>query len=375
MSRKIRILHAPTAVGGNPQGLSRAEKEIGLKSVSVSIYQNYLGYKSDIVLHDSSHAVTLLKRLYWAFFKSLQFDVIHYNFGSSFLPFRVNPFGSMRLLRFVINLVLSKTEFLDLKIAHLFGRKIFITFQGDDARQGDYCRSKFQIHYASRVGDKYYPQISDNWKRERIAVLRNYANGMFALNPDLLHVLPPNAEFLPYSHINLSEWGFKGIQEGEGFIPHIVHAPSHREVKGTDILIKALDRLSSEGVPFRFTLVERMSNSEAKKVYETADLLVDQLFAGFYGGLSVELMALGKPVFCYLRYDDFEKMPAEMVKEIPIINVTPDNIYDVLKKWLTTNKKDLGEVGIKSRAYVERWHNPLLIAKQLKERYYKSLDN
>ena len=32
-----------------------------------------------------------------------------------------------------------------------------------------------------------------------------------------------------------------------------------------------------------------MSNSDAKKIYKDADIVIDQLLIGFYGGLSVEV--------------------------------------------------------------------------------------
>ena len=65
---------------------------------------------------------------------------------------------------------------------------------------------------------------------------------------------------------------------------------------------------------------KKLSNKEARKRYETADILIDQLLAGWYGGLAVELMALGKPVICYIREDDLKYIPKEMRDELPIIN-------------------------------------------------------
>lgn len=373
MKKPIKILHAPTTVGGNPQGLSRAEKGLGLDSVAVSIYQNYLQYKCDVVLESKIKFITYLKIIYWAFYKSLKFDVIHFNFGSSFLPLRVNPRGKFKILRYFANLILKHVEFLDLKIAHVLGKKIFITFQGDDIRQGDFCKKQYPIHFVHHIDFNYYSDITDQWKRDRISILKRYTSAMFALNPDLLQVLPPNAEFLPYSHVDLSHWKYIGTQQGEEFIPHIIHAPTNRAVKGTDIILKVLERLSAENIPYKFTLVEGLSNDEARKLFEKADLLIDQLYYGFYGGLAVELMSLGKPVICYLRKDDLHLMPAEMVSDLPIIQSSPEELYEVLKNWLTVKKKDLCQQGIRSRSFVEKWHDPNKIAEKMKEKYLKSL--
>jgi len=47
----------------------------------------------------------------------------------------------------------------------------------------------------------YYTPASDARKRWRIAQFATYADRIYALNPDLLHVLPAQAEFLPYANV------------------------------------------------------------------------------------------------------------------------------------------------------------------------------
>ena len=132
---------------------------------------------------------------------------------------------------------------------------------------------------------------------------------------------------------------------------------------------RSVGRLKSEGVDFEFVLIEGLSRKQAKMQYERADLLVDQLLAGWYGGLAVELMALAKPVIAYIRDEDLDFIPDEMRDDLPIINATPDGIYEVLKYWLTDGKQHLQEVGHKSRSYVEKWHDPLKIAMNMKIEY------
>jgi glycosyltransferase involved in cell wall biosynthesis len=112
-----------------------------------------------------------------------------------------------------------------------------------------------------------------------------------------------------------------------------------------------------------------MPYHEARRLYEQADLLVDQVLAGWYGGLAVELMALGKPIIAYIRAGDLQFIPEGMRSELPVITATPATIYAVLKEWLTVRKDELSERGRLSRAYVERWHDPLAIAARLKSEY------
>jgi hypothetical protein len=74
-------------------------------------------------------------------------------------------------------------------------------------------------------------------------------------------------------------------------------------------------------------------------------------------------MALERPVVAYLREEDLGFLPPEMRAEIPIISARPETIHDVLKEFLTSRRGELPEVGRRGRAYVERWHDPLRIAK------------
>jgi glycosyltransferase involved in cell wall biosynthesis len=244
-----------------------------------------------------------------------------------------------------------------------------VTYQGNDARQGDYCRKNFKISPANELQSDYYNPKIDELKRKRIAVFSRNADRIYALNPDLFHVLPSSAIFLPYAHIDLADWVMKPTEVKVNTKPVVVHAPSHRGFKGTRFIIEAVNRLQAENIEIDFVLVEGVSNQEARRQYERADLLVDQLLAGWYGGLALELMSLGKPVVCYIREEDLRFIPSDMAKELPIINSTPDTIYEVLKHWLTDGRSRLKELGAQSRHFAEKWHDPMKIAAQVKKDY------
>jgi len=261
----------------------------------------------------------------------------------------------------------------DLALLKKAGKAIFVTYQGDDARQGDYCRAHFEIHFAHEVGPDYYPEGSDAEKRRAIATFARYADGIFALNPDLLHVLPSGAKFLPYANVDLAEWQPVPAAAFTRRPLTIIHAPSHRLVKGSQYLFEAVERLRAEGAPIELTLVEGLPRRDARALYERADVVVDQLLAGWYGGVAVEAMALGKPVIAYLRESDLSLVPEAMRRELPIINADPHTIHAVLKSLATTNRGSLAEIGKKSRAYVEKWHDPAKIAAMVVEDYGSAL--
>jgi hypothetical protein len=81
----IRILHAPSSTGGNPQALSRALRCLGIESRSLVVAQKYLAYPADIVLHSPGRSMVLreLRRI-WAIATELpRCDVVHYNAGTT----------------------------------------------------------------------------------------------------------------------------------------------------------------------------------------------------------------------------------------------------------------------------------------------------
>ncbi len=366
---KIRVLHCPGTVAGNPQRLARAERELGLDSWAVSFSSNPFGYETDEVIWRDGDNVIMrdAKRLKLLWRALRNFHIIHFNAGQSIMVHRFAENETIH--KSLIRKAYCLFDLWDLPLLKMAAKGIVVTYQGDDARQGNFCLANFEINPASEVEHGYYSAKSDSHKRFCINKFAKYADRIFALNPDLLSVLPPYAQFLPYSHIDLRDWRPVNNENLDPKVPVILHAPSHRGVKGTKYILDAISRLKREGVPLELRLVEGISHAEARRIYESADLLIDQLLCGWYGGLAVELMALGKPVICYIREGDLKFIPEQMRKDLPIINVTPTTIHEVLKEWLTFRRHELPEIGRRGRAYVERWHDPLKIAAKLKAEY------
>jgi len=368
----LRVLHTPTAVGGNPPSLARAERALGLNSWAIEFAPNNFGYSCDeTVCTRTDGRVTREAKRWSLLLRALrEFDIVHFNFGSTILTWSGvsdSPRPARPLVRLALSVV-RRLDFADLPLLRCAGKVIAVTFQGDDARQGDYCRAHFAISTVDAVEPGYYSTATDERKRRRIAWFDRYSDLIYALTPDLLHVLPARARFLPYANVDLAAWRRTAPRETPAR-PVVMHAPSHRGVKGTTHVLSAVERLKAEGVPFEFRLVEGLSHAEARKAYEGADLAVDQLLAGWYGGFAVEMMALGVPVVAYLRDGDLGILPASMRRELPVVNATPATIYDVLKALLTSRRKELAGLGMRSRAYVESWHDPRRVAAMLKVDY------
>jgi hypothetical protein len=354
------------------------ERAAGLASIAATMQQSIFQFPSDEVLFESGDSLFAKEVKRWRLLRRAlrEFDVIHYNFGQPLIcpvaePVHVWP-PARALRTLVLQPVRNLLGFADVAWLKRAGKAIVVTYQGDDARQGDYSLRHYKISIAAEAAPGYYTPATDALKRDMIARFARHADRIYAVNPDLLNVLPAKARFLPYANIDLAAWQPSGQSSRKQ--PRVLHAPSHRGAKGTRYLLDAVERLRAEGIEFELELVEGLSHEEARKRFDAADLVVDQLLAGWYGGFAVEVMALGKPVVAYLREDDLRHLPEAMRHELPVISAEPGTIYTVLRSWLTDRRAELFERGRASRSFVERWHDAGHIARFLAAEYRAALD-
>jgi glycosyltransferase involved in cell wall biosynthesis len=141
--------------------------------------------------------------------------------------------------------------------------------------------------------------------------------------------------------------------------PTILHAPSSRRRKGTEEVIAACEGLDAELV-----LVEGLHHDEAFERYREADIVVDQLNAGWYGLFAIECMSLGKPVVTFLHDEAVERTERELGVPLPIVRATRDDLRARLEP-LVASTEERRRIGAESRAYVERVHDLDRVADRL----------
>jgi hypothetical protein len=147
----------------------------------------------------------------------------------------------------------------------------------------------------------------------------------------------------------------------------VAHAPNHGHFKGTAYLMDAIERLRREGYPIELVSVQGVRNEKVLELFRTSHLIADQFIAGFHGYTALEAMALARPVLCFLRNDDMMIDPATC----PIINVRPEQVYDMLKKCLECGV-DLALLGKRGRAYIDRYYSIEAVAVRLGRLYIET---
>jgi len=317
---------------------------------------NWLDYSCDIALGWCGNKFLYeMRKAQTAYAFSKEYDVFHMNYGSSLIDF-----PSLYL------------DYLDLALYK--NKKICVTYNGCDARQKYQRMNQAEIsacQYKECYGGICMDGKLDKMKARRIRKLNRKGVTMFALNPDLLNFLPDNAVFLPYP-IDESSVVRKEKYQIKDKIK-IVHAPTQRVAKGTDDVLKAIeeiDKLYPDTV--EFTLIERVKHEEAMKLYRQADLVIDQLRIGWYGGLAMETMCIGIPTIAYINQDDLHFLPPKMAKDCleTVINANGNSIFSVLES-IIHNPRILYQRHEASKEYVHRWHAAEYVA-SITKRYYES---
>jgi glycosyltransferase involved in cell wall biosynthesis len=141
--------------------------------------------------------------------------------------------------------------------------------------------------------------------------------------------------------------------------PVILHAPSSRRRKGTEQVLAACESLDADLV-----LVEGLHHDAAFERYREADIVVDQLNAGWYGLFAIECMALGKPVVTFLLDEAVQRSEEAFGTRVPIVNASQDDLRQRLEP-LVASAADRRRIGVESRAYVERVHDLERVADRL----------
>ena len=139
----------------------------------------------------------------------------------------------------------------------------------------------------------------------------------------------------------------------------ILHAPNHRNIKGSKHFINAVKTLQEEGYPIELKLIEKQPNEKVKEALAQADILADQLIIGMYAMSALEGMAMSRPVLCFIR-EDLEELYIEAglisENEMPFVNVSPKTVTREIRNLL--EKPELIQKhALKSRKYVVKHHS------------------
>jgi len=234
----------------------------------------------------------------------------------------------------------------DLKLLKRFGKKI--VFQSD----GCYPMVRPSVwktavdpeicHVCQTTqGDTYGFCSNANTIRLNEAMDR-YADLRFGMGLDLDFEKSADYVFAP---VDVERWNpqievpeqhrFKRKRPGSVLIYHAVgsHVIGNRgNIKGTDKIIAAVDKLQRDGLNVELMHIERVPNDTIRFYQVQADIVVDQLLIGGGGANARESLAVGKPVLTRVHPQQLEafKTAAAPHKPPPFIETDRHNLEENL---------------------------------------------
>ncbi|MFM8559390.1 MAG: hypothetical protein ACKOC6_07285, partial [bacterium] len=288
----MRVLHAPSEIAGQPSILARALRDLGVEAWSLATNPTFAQYHPDE--HPPLDALPPLPRyLGYAGLvarHAAHHDVYHFHFGRTLVPPH-NP---------------------DLPLYHALGRKVVFHFHGCDVRD----RAHMLATHRWSTCTECDPFCRPDRQKRVLASACARADATLVSTPDLLESVP-GAE-----QLHVAAWLPAYVPRPFRETPRLVlHAPTNRLIKGTAYVEAAFERLRPRFPGVEFRTVERLPWRELRDLMAECDVLVDQMFMGWYGMVAVEAMALARPALAYLR-PDFEPR----AEGCPLVRITVDSL-------------------------------------------------
>lgn len=262
-------------------------------------------------------------------------------------------------------------DYTELYIYRMLGIPVFLWTYGADIRNERTCREMGEPNCCTncdRPGT--YCLCDQTIALRKLERLKSLSIAIFSGVGDMFGYTPGSRDDTYFWPIDLA------AENGERYCPsfpspvaqgplRIAHASNHRRFKGTSYLIEAVDALKAEGVDLELILVEKVPNREALNLYRSADIIFDQCLMGNYGYFSLEAMALGKPVMCFIRNPNEYLLHPE---ECPIINTHVITLKEDIRSLVGCRDK-LGGIGRRGRSYVEKYFSLEAFAVRLEQTY------
>ncbi|RFB18182.1 glycosyltransferase family 1 protein [Bacillus sp. HNG] len=321
----MKIVHAQTEIAGQMGIICKELRKLGHYAAGYNCFHTYLNYKGDILNTD---AFELLKNFEFLIENG---DVFHFHNANTFLQ-----------------------DFSDLPFLKEKGKKMVMHHWGSDVRTVDLVNrlNPYPLPPTYYSDEEIHKQLTNLSEYIDTAIVQDYEAYQYVKDYyKIVYVIPLacNVEDFQVEYPSV-----------ENNVPLIIHAPTNREFKGSDYVEDAVNKLRDKGSTFTYQFLEKMSHDKALLEYLKSDIIVDQLLCGTYGMLSVEAMAMGKPVVAFIREDVRKRFP----EDLPIIQATPENLDEVLEELINdpVRRHEIGKAG---RKYVENYHSAERVTNEL----------
>ncbi len=310
----MRILHIENTAGVGWQ-IAQGQKALGHEADVLETYRGSSNIRFSHDLENYYEGVTIPLKMLKTLLLARHYDIIHMHAGIAFK--RIDIPAIKRLLR----------------------KPLVVHYHGSE----------------TRMGYGMYRQ--------------NLADAKIVATPDLLQ-WHPGATYVPIPQSPL-----KYHYEFDGRLK-VLHAPTNRRLKGTELIIEAVDRARGEGIQFDFSLVENVSHEEMLERFRHNNVYIDRVIAeadgkpiGTMGVAPLEAMSIGNAVIMHIN-DQY----VQYYDGCPVVNVRPtvDGVVSALRD-IAARPEQMRELGERGAAYVAETRSPKAIAQMCLDVYEKAV--
>jgi hypothetical protein len=317
----LKVLHLEN-LSGVASCLSRAQRNLGVRSDVLITWPNKFGYDVDYEYIYNGSPINIIRNVAGLLNEIRKYDVLHVHGG-------------------------IKWNRLDIVSGRVFlGKPMMVHYHGSETRMG----------YGT-----YYPVLADRGIVSTPDLLSKWKGFEYVPNPIQTQGLGPR-------------------QEPEGRT-RVVHIPSNRTLKGTDLVLEAVEILfrSDIGGDFQFELVEGVDHRTALEKMAGAHIIIDSIsrqeitgVPGLFGLVSLEAMAMGRVAVAYIDPRWRNSYPAEL----PIISPErpdPGSLAACLELLIRDRGRTI-DVARSGPGYVRQHHDPEKQARWYIEQYVQMLE-
>jgi hypothetical protein len=204
-----------------------------------------------------------------------------------------------------------------------------------------------------------------------LGVAKHHKMAQAVSTVDLLKPAPDILRWLPsaYDIDELQRIGKANRREPDGRV-RIVHAPTNRALKHTDLFLSIVQKLQWDGYPIDVVIVEGKTNAETLIEKAKADIVYDQIAFG-YGCNGIEAWGLGVPVIAGGEPWTIHKMK-EMWGSLPFAEATEKTLQRVIEDTVASAdaRAEYAERGL---AHVRKYHDEQPALQVLLELYHEAM--
>ena len=357
MPKKLRIFIGLREMAGYFKGLKSGFDDLGVHSVFMDISGQPFSYE----IKNNPKWITVLnnfcQKVSRFSFKSIILRLLWLGVIQNFISLFLFPWAFFAHNVFIFSSNSTFFFYLELPLLKLARKKIIYVFLGTESRPL-YMSANANIKNRRTI---YLSILLTKVQKVIVNYIEKFSNYVVSIHPQaIFHKKPFISVLVVGFPRDVDQENFKPLEAKAK--PRILHAPSRRATKGSDIFRMIINQMQSNGLEFDYKEISGVTNKEVLFEISQSDFVIDELYSDTpLAGFSTEAAFLGRPAVIGSYYSEYlrKDIPARFIP--PSMFYHPEKIYEAIEKLIIDSdfRRDLGK---KAHDFVINNWNPKHVA-------------